>query len=170
VLSRAGNLLARLIAAIRGEDYKSPLLESMGAGVYAKKIEAPRTQYDWLSVDEAVVDAYRADPLCGVPFSAGGYAALTELTGRIATAKNAALVPGELPVLFIAGALDPVGEQGKGVEKAAQLLRNAGLEHLDLILYEGMRHEILNEPEKHMVYHDVAQWVLERLDIEEVAR
>lgn len=159
LLSKFGNLVARRIASSKGDAYKSTFLDGLGAGAFAKKIDNPRTEFDWISTDDAVVDAYIADESCGVMFSAGGYATLTDLTGEVVGAAAAEAVPKELPILFIAGALDPVGEMGKGVEKAAEQYRRAGVETVDLTLYEGMRHEILNEPGRAEVYADVADWI-----------
>ena len=66
LLARSGNLLAHTIGTVMGERYKSKVLDSMGAGGFARAIENPRTPLDWISVDPAVVDAYIDDPLCGV--------------------------------------------------------------------------------------------------------
>ena len=159
LLSKVGNTIARRIAKSKGETYKSDFLEGLGAGAYAKKIKNARTAYDWLCTDEAIVDAYITDPLCGVPFSAGAYVALTDITGEIATAANAAKVPHDLPVLFIAGSLDPVGANGIGVHKAADLLKRAGVQQVDVVLYTGMRHEVLNETGKEDVYTGLASWM-----------
>lgn len=88
----------------------------------------PRTPLDWISVDPAVVDAYIDDPLCGVMFTVGGYAALTGVVARAVDPRVAARVPKDLPLLFIAGAEDPVGENGKAVVRAVELYRDAGHE------------------------------------------
>ncbi len=159
LLSKFGNIIARRIASSKGEAYKSAFLDGLGAGAFAKKIENARTPFDWISTDDAVVDAYIADESCGVMFSAGGYATLTDLTGEVVTAAAAQAVPAELPLLFIAGALDPVGDNGKGVERAVEQYRRAGVKDIDLKLYEGMRHEILNEPGRAEVFADVADWI-----------
>lgn len=159
LLSKFGNLVARRIAASKGDAYKSTFLDGLGAGSFAKKIDNPRTEFDWISTDDAVVDAYIADESCGVMFSAGGYATLTDLTGEVVTAAAAGAVPADLALLFVAGALDPVGDMGKGVERAVEQYRRAGVETVDLKLYEGMRHEILNEPGRAEVYADVADWI-----------
>ena len=158
-LSKAGNFVARRIAASKGEDYRSAFLDGLGAGAFAKQIENARTPFDWLSTDPAVVDAYIADEMCGAMFSAGGYATLTDLTGEVASPSCAAKVPKDLPVLFVSGAEDPVGACGKGVQAAADLLRHAGVSDVEVKLYEGMRHEILNEPEHAQVYGDVLDWI-----------
>ncbi len=162
-LSRAGHALAMLLCHLKGADYRSPLLDSMGAGGFARAIENPRTPLDWISVDPAVVDAYLADEMCGQMFSVGAYATLTSLTGEVVTLECARRVPPQLPLLFIAGAQDPVGDCGKGVKAAADLARKAGSRDVRLTLYEGMRHEILNEPEKACVYQDVLAWLKEQL-------
>lgn len=158
-LSRAGNILARAICSVRGERYVSRALHSMGAGAYAKRVAGAQTEFDWLSTDPAVVAAYIADPLCGAPFSAAGYAALTDLTHEIATSACARRIPNELPVLFVSGESDPVGDFGAGVRRACALLRAAGASSVDMTLYAGMRHEILNEPDHGRVYADALVWI-----------
>lgn len=159
LISWAGNKLARWIAQSKGEDFQSPFLDSMGVGAFSKRIEGARTEFDWLCTDSAVVDEYIADPWCGVPFSAGAYATLTDLTGEVASSASVSAVPKDLPVLFIAGMLDPVGDNGKGVERSAEHLRRAGVMQVDVKMYENLRHEILNEPAKKDVYTDVVQWI-----------
>lgn len=159
VLSHGGNMVAKLIVRFKGEDHRSSLLESMGVGAYARAIENPRTDLDWLSCDPQVVDEYIADPLCGVAFSAGAYVVTTALTKEAADLKKARRIPEDLPVFFIAGEQDPVGDKGKGVKRAAELLRQAEVRHVDVRLYEGMRHEILNEPGKEDVYTDIVRWI-----------
>lgn len=158
-LSLLGNRFAGMLARSKGEDYRSPFLESMSMGAFTKGVKNPRTQYDWLCTDETVVDGFIADPLCGIPFSVGAYAALTEITGEVVSQSSAALVPKTLPILFVAGVLDPVGDQGAGVEKAADHLRSAGVERVEVKLYEGMRHEVINEPNKKEVYADILSWI-----------
>lgn len=161
VLSKAGNALARFLAKTKGADYRSKLLDGMGVGAFAKQIENPRTPHDWVCTDPAVVDAYIADELCGAMFSVGGYATLTDLTGEVVSPSCAAKVPKGLPVLFVAGAEDPVGACGKGVRAAADLLRRADVQDVEVKLYEGMRHEILNEPGRAQVYTEVVGWIEE---------
>jgi alpha-beta hydrolase superfamily lysophospholipase len=158
-LSAFGNTAARLISRFRGASHHSNFLHNMGMGGLSKAISNARTPLDWLSTDPAVVDAYIADEHCGMMFTAGGYATLTELTGDMTKPDNAARVPKELPLLLIAGSNDPVGENGAAVEKAAQFYRDAGIRCVDLKIYEGLRHEILNEPIRETIYQDILNWL-----------
>ncbi|MEG0476311.1 MAG: alpha/beta fold hydrolase [Raoultibacter sp.] len=159
-VSAAGHFLARSIARTKGSDYKSTFLHKQGAGAYSKQIANARTPFDWLSTDPAVVDAYAADEACGFLFSAGAYAALTSLTGEMVSRESIARIPRSLPLLFVSGSDDPVGLCGKAVQDAARQLRHAGMSQVDVNLYEGMRHEILNEPGHQRVYEDIVTWLL----------
>ena len=161
--SAAGNFLARRAAARKGETYRSAFIDGMAAGGYGKKIANARTPLDWLSVNRENVDSYLADEYCGAMFSVGGYAALTDLTRWVVSKQCAARVPVDLPVLFVAGDGDPVGDNGKGVHAAADLLREAGVRLVSEIIYPGMRHEILNETDHLRVYADIVAWIKEQL-------
>ena len=158
-----GKKLASVIAKLKGVEYRSKLLWGMAEGSYGKRIENARTPLDWLNTDPDAVDAYIADPLCGAMFSAGGYVTLMDMCHEIATPECAAKVPTDLPVLFIAGDQDPVGDFTEGVKVAEKLLVDSGQSDVRTIFYEGMRHEILNEPGRERVFSDVKGWLEERL-------
>ncbi len=161
--SAAGNALARQICATRGERHTSQLLGDLSVGAYAKAIRNPRTPLDWLSYSQENVEAYLADEQCGFAFSAGGNATLTALTLEVCTSKCCKRVPKELPLLYIAGDSDPVGDMGEGVCIAAKMARTAGSEDVSCVIYGHMRHEILNETNAARVMDDVATWMEERL-------
>lgn len=170
ILSLAGRTLSRVIGAVRGETYRSRLVDSLVIGAFSSAIEDARTDSDWISTDPVVVDAYLADPLSGQAFSVGAYATLTDLTAEVVTKKSAAAVPKQLPLLFVAGAEDPVGSCGKDVEAAAELYRSQGVEDVRVVIYPNMRHEILNEPRRLDVYNDVEQWFTECMVMNAVIR
>ncbi len=168
-VSWAGHALARLTCAARGEDYRSKLLDGMGVGGYARAVPGP-TGCEWLSHNEKNVATYVADSRCGFMFSAGGYAAVTKLTARACSLAWARRAPHDVPLLFVSGAEDPVGDNGRGVRAAAELARRAGQRHVDVRIYEGMRHEIFNEDDGGRVMADVLSWVEERLGTDEKGR
>ena len=132
-LARAGNALCRVLARLRGEHFRSRLIHELVVGAYGRAIKGARTPYDWLSTDPAVVEAYQRDPLCGQMFTVGGYAAVTELAATSQQHSLARRIPRGLPLLFIAGSNDPVGDCGRGVRAAAKQYRDLGMVHVDEI-------------------------------------
>lgn len=159
---RLGMTLARSEARMRGWEYRSRLLLQMTFGNYNMKFRPNRTEYDWLCRDEAVVDAYIADPQCGIPFTLNGYYNLFEGLSKIVRSDYLQRMPKKLPVLFVSGAEDPVGGYGKGVRKVEQLFRKYGMEDVECRLYPQDRHELLNELDKEQVYADILGWMQER--------
>ena len=81
--------------------------------------------------------------------------------------SNIRKTPHNLPVLFLSGDADPVGNYGNGVKKIAAAYRAAGCRNIDVIFYKGGRHEILNELNKTEVYGDISRWLEKQLLPEE---
>ncbi len=158
-LSVVGGAVAKIIAKLKGAETRNGLLHNLGLGAYSKQIPNARTKLDWLSNDPKVVDEYIADEECGMKFSAGSYATLTDLTGKMVEADSASKIAKEIPLLFIAGEDDPVGEKGRGVLKAVEQYKQAEIKNITCNIYPNMRHEVLNELEKQKVYQDILQWI-----------
>lgn len=159
IISLAGNALANLSAKIRGSRAKSDLIHNMADGAFAHAVEGAQTEFDWISADRSNVEEYIRDDLSGFQFTLGGYAALTKLTLLAADLELAKKIPHELPLLFVAGAKDPVGDSGEGVKAAAKMMEKAGAQDVEIILYDGMRHEILNEADAAVVFEDILTWI-----------
>lgn len=155
VMAKGGGLVTKFIAAFKGERYKSAFADSLGAGGYGKQIENATTDLDWLATDPEVVAEYQRDPLCGQVFTVGAYTTLANLVSDAIDGNLAKQIPSNLPLLFIAGAGDPVGEFGEGVKRAAEEYKAAGIKDVTVKIYEGARHEILNEPIKSQVHTDI---------------
>lgn len=156
---------AKAVAAIQGkllgQDHPSGLLDKLAFGAYGKGIASRRTAFDWLSRDEERVDGYIADPMCGFTFTVNGFRALFELVSRLHDPRNLEAVPKLLPIYMVSGDADPVGDYGRGVKRAYDSLVAAGLVNIKLKMYEGGRHELLNETNREQVMKDIADWVEE---------
>lgn len=139
--------------------YKSELVNNMAFGGYNKKFSDVRTAFDWLSRDEAVVDSYVEDPLCGYVPTVGLLQDMFSGMIFIGKAKNVARMKKDLPVLFFSGDCDPVGESGKGVIRAYKSFLKAGMTDVTMKLYHGGRHEMLNEINSDEVYQDILYWL-----------
>ena len=70
-----------------------------------------------------------------------------------------------MPLLFVSGDMDPVGNYGKGVKQIYENYKISGIKDIDIKLYKDGRHETLNELEYENVYNDIYNWLSERIKI-----
>ena len=119
--------------------------------------ESAVTGFEWLSRDAEEVALYVADPFCGFPFSNRLVADMAAGLAAIWAPGAEKQIPGDLPVLLIAGADDPVGADDS-VPQLGERYRAAGLAVTE-ILYPQARHEIFNETNRAEVDADVVRWL-----------
>ncbi len=149
---------ARLLCRKDGEKNISPALNGLVFGSYNSRVEHKRTPSDWLTRENAVVDAYIVDPL-RTDATAGLLRDMMEGIAYIQKPKNLQKMEKSLPCLFVAGGDDPVGAYGKGVRQAARAFQKASMARVDTKLYPLCRHEILNELNREEVYGDLLAWI-----------
>lgn len=142
-----------------GEQNPSEKLQGMAFGAYNKRVEHPRTEFDWISRDKAKVDYYVAHPMCGFTATAGLLRDMMKGIYFIQQRKHLAAMNKDLPVLFIAGGDDPVGGYGDGVRKAAEVFRGFGVKDVSVKIYPLCRHEILNEINRQEIFEDIGAWI-----------
>lgn len=159
VMTGGGRCVASLAALRSGEEHPDDLVTQLAFGSYNKAFAPNRTPFDWLSVNEENVDRYIADPLCGAPASVGLFREMLGGIAFIRSPKNLRKMDKNTPILFVAGECDPVGDFGKGVRQAYESFRKAGVADVQLLLYPGLRHEILNESQREKVYLDIYEWL-----------
>lgn len=161
LLASAGRLLTCAIALAKGWHFRSSFINNMAFGSYNKRFEPARTPYDWLTKDEAIVDAYMADERCTFVFTLSAYRDLFGAVAEIGKTENIKKVREDLPVLIVSGEDDPVGGFGKGVKGVFEKFKAANLKNVSLKLYKGDRHEILNETDRKTVYEDLVKWLIQ---------
>ena len=157
----AGAALTSLLMGLLGEKRHSKLITGLAMGPYAKAFVSEGSGYAWLSRDKELQRAYAKDPMCGFPFTLGGYLDLFALIRYISTDAWYQKVPKEMTMLLTSGACDPVGDMGKGPAEVYDRLTAAGCTDVNLLLYEDMRHEILNEIDQERVWEDMRDFVLD---------
>lgn len=138
-------------------------LENLVFGTYNRKVEHPRTPFDWMTRDQRVVDACVEDPLCGFVATSGLLRDLLEGIQYMEKPENLKRMNHSLPVFLIAGGDDPVGNYGKGVRQTAQAFQEAGMEDVTMKIYPLDRHEVLNELNRDEVFTDICAWLEEKL-------
>lgn len=154
-----GNLLAKSLIRMQGKEMESKWMNELAFSSFNKQFENPKTPFDWLTSDGQAVESYINDPYCGFVPTHQFFKDLTDGLLLISRKKENKKIRKDLPVLLISGAADPVGNNGKGVFQVAEQLTEAGLEHVAVHLFEGMRHEILNERSKELVYKVIKRWL-----------
>ncbi len=151
--------LANLNVLFHGKKNISKMMDKLSFGSYNKKIKSPKTKFDWLSRDENEVIKYINDDLCGFICTAGFYKDLMQGLKIIHTRSALSQIPATLPILIAAGSEDPVSSYGKTLLKLYSLYKQNGIKNVEIKLYEGARHEILNETNKEEVKTDIFGWI-----------
>lgn len=154
--------VCRVLAVFFGWQHRSRLVAELSFLGYNKGLEG-RTTHDWLNRDQAEVDKYLAEERCTFTFTLNAYYSMFSGILRLHDPAFLARMPKELPLLFLSGDADPVGEQGKGVRRAIQSLKDAGVQNIESIFYPGARHELLVETNKLEVFGDIAAWLDKQL-------
>lgn len=159
----AGRVLAAREAKKVGDTHPSPLVNKLAFEAYNQKFAPNRTAYDWLSVNQENVDNYLADPLCGGDPTIGLFREMLGGIAYIEKAENLKRMNRNTPILFLSGAEDPVGDMGKGVRRAYRSFCRSGVRDVEMKLYPGARHEILNEAQGETVCADICRWLEAKL-------
>ena len=159
----SGMIISGVSKFFFSDRFRSRLLKRASFNGYQKHIAFPRTSCDWLTRDSDVVDFYLSNKYCTFNFTVNGYRTIFEVLAYIQSRGNINKISKDLPIFFIAGDADPVGDYGKGVKKVYSSYKAAGIEDVSIKLYPDDRHEILNELDKKTVYEDVLDWISDHI-------
>jgi len=162
-LIAGGKLIADREIRRLGKKAFSARADDLAFGAYNKAFAPTRTRFDWVSASEENVDAYIADPLCGGDTTLGLFRDMLDGLSFITKQSHIEQMDKDLPVFFIAGDQDPVGDMGKGVRRAYACFHKAGIHDLHIKLYHGLRHEILNEASRQYIFQDISDWLEARV-------
>ncbi len=160
----AARRLALAIAKLKGDHYRSSLIDKMTFGAFNKSVENPQTDFDWLSKSPENVDEYLNDSKCGFIFTARGFADLFEGVIDMHEIKGWMCSNPDLPILIIAGDQDPCTGGDKGLLSTSNTLKKAGYQNVSIKTFESLRHEILNEKERDLVFETINHWILTHLE------
>lgn len=159
IVLKVGKLLCRLIAGIKGWEFRSRLINNMAFGGFNKRFASLTDGSNWLSRNPVNAQNYAKDPLCSFVFTVNAYYHMFCGIQAVNRQESEGKVPKTLPVFFVAGKDDPVGNYGKSVENIYKKYKACGVQDVKLKLYENDRHEILNEIDRKIVYRDILEWL-----------
>ena len=158
-IAGVGLFLVRVVKACKGSRHISSFLDRVAFGSYNKKFgDGDIDPYAWLTKDAAVRERYAQDPFCTFKFTVSAMddlVTLTKLANRRAWFKS---LRKDLPILLVSGREDPVGDFGTGVETVCTKLQGAG-HPVTCRLYDGYRHEILNDASHDRVVADILDFL-----------
>lgn len=163
MILKAGQLVCKITAAFKGWKFRSQFVNSLSFGSFNKKFEPAETPKDWVTSYKPIRDAYVKDPLTSFTFTVGGYYQMFEGMKVLDTKGSVDKIRKDIPVFFVAGEDDPVGDFGKGVQRIYEKYKNAGIKDVSIKLYKDDRHEILNEKDRHQVYKDLYEWFISKI-------
>lgn len=162
VVLAAGKAFCAVEKKRLGPTGHSPMLTKLMFGAYNNHFRPVKTPNDWICSNPDVVARYTADPLCGEEATVSLASDMLTGISMNQKRKNLKAMPKELPILFIAGKSDPVGNMGKGVERTYREFQQIGMQEVSIHLYDG-RHEILNEDNHAEIYEDVWSFIRSKL-------
>lgn len=140
--------------------YRSPLLYKLTNGSFHRKFEEGKDNpLCWLTSDLNIINEYRNNPLSSFRFTCNGYKTLFTLIKKACTKKYANNIRKDLPLLILSGKDDPVGNFGKSIYKLEKIYRSVGIKHISMKLYNGMRHEIINEKNNVLPITDIINFI-----------
>lgn len=160
---KAGMALAALQKKILGGRSQGKLLSKISTMGYNSRYDDYISDNAWLSTVDDVVEKYDQDEDCGFAFTAAGYYDMFSGAKEISSPEWPDMVPIDLPIFLLAGEEDPVGNYGKGVKEVYKSLLYSGHSDLQLKIYPGKRHEVLNEFNKEEAYSDILRWLNKHL-------
>lgn len=149
----AGQKLIDVLTRYKGEKYVSKHVAKLVDGSFDQKVKGTGKNR-WLSANEENIKAFNADPLCGKPFTLNGYRNLMILVQDTYSKEGWHVRNPKLPILFAGGEDDPVIGNPDEFVKMQEFLKDRGYQDVHGKLYKDMRHEILNEVNRQMVYED----------------
>ncbi|MBN2605130.1 MAG: lysophospholipase [Bacilli bacterium] len=154
--------ISKLLNLFNKKNKRSNFLAELLNKPLNKEYQIKRTKFDWLTNDIRVVDHYIDDPLCGYSYTPRFYLEFFKSLVDINTADTI-LKTKDMPILFISGKDDPVGEKGEGVIDVSKLYSGYGFQKLTVQLMDNNRHEILNEVDKEKTYQYILNWMNSQL-------
>ncbi len=146
--------LCDIMAKVKGDHYRSKLLRTLSVDSFNKKFDK-NVRCDWLCSDRNVVEEYNNDPMSGFTFTVNGFKSLFLLMKETYSLKDWKKENLNLPIHFIAGEDDPCITNVNEFHKAVHLLKEVGYKNVSSKLFKNMRHEILNEKKKEIVYDNI---------------
>ena len=168
LLDHSSDVDAVVLSGTAAVDLLEPMIDldaPMDLSMFNAAFQPARTDFDWLSRDDAQVDAYLADPMCGFSLDVPGAKALFVGARGVADPDRVSAMRKDLPIYLVVGEMDPVNGQLALVYALIQRYQQAGLREVTLKTWPDARHEVFNEVNRNEVVADVITWLEHSLNL-----
>ena len=162
-LAPLGRTLAETLVRMGQGKKEAAFLSRLVFSPYSRHFPDEDDSNAWLSRDKDAVALYGGDTYTKSLLTNAGFRDLMELQLAATSKAWAQRIDKDLPIFLVAGSQDPVGGYGKGVVQTYERLVLAGVLDVQCKLYEGARHEVLNEINREEVYFDLLRWIQQRI-------
>jgi alpha-beta hydrolase superfamily lysophospholipase len=142
---------------------RAALPETAGSNLLNAAFEPARTPFDWLCCDQAIVDAFIADPLCVEDLPPDSLVSFLGTAPRLYDPVALRKIRCDLPIYLFSGSGDPVGQRLRGLHTLIGRYRDARLRDIASDFYPGGRHEMLNEINRRQLQTRLLGWISETL-------
>ena len=159
IAAELGSFLSNFCAHGKRWDKQSSLLEYLALSPFKNAIKNRNTDLDWLSYNTDNIHKYIKDDYCGAPNTNGFYFEMMHGLASLYKKKNLMNLSKDERILIVSGIDDPVGANSKGPKALSDMYKKYGINDVNIILYDHMRHEILNEDEKEKVVDDIKKFI-----------
>lgn len=154
-----GKAIVNTLIKLKGDKYRSQFVANLSFKGFMAKIDNPNTESDWISRDEDIVRTYVHDKYCQFKFTLSGFRDLMDINTLCNSDECFKAMKKDLPIYIFSGSMDPVGGFGMGVMEVFDRYKSQGCTDVEVKIYDGGRHEMLNEINKIQVYEDLAAWL-----------
>ena len=145
-----------IFACFKGWKHKSIFIKNLIFGSDTKRNDINNC---WITRDKEMAEKWLNDKKSNFIFTLNGFYDLFQCINYVCNNSNVVKIKSTLPILFLSGSEDIVGENGKGVIKSAEIMKKIGSIDVSVKLFENDRHEILNEIDRKDVYNYIINWI-----------
>lgn len=149
-----GIKLAQYYTKKKGDHYRPSLIQKLAFDAFNKKFDK-NIPNSWICSNQDVVSWYNQNPLCTFTFTSNGFESLFQLVKMTYSNHHWQVNHPQLPIRFIAGYDDPCIQNEKKFQQAVNHMHQLGYQNVTSHLFKHMRHEILNEKGKFLVYEHI---------------
>ena len=157
-LSSFGRSLTWFLCRVGFSRHRMRLSQSMASFQYNLRFISEGRQA-WTCSDPQVRQSFADNPLCNFSFTANASYNLLSLMWETYRKDRWAVTNSSLPIVFLSGTDDPTISSERKFHNAAQNICDRGYLDVTSVLYPAMRHEILNEIGKEMVWDEILDFL-----------